>query len=95
MQKKETLARITGRIEAYDRFFHSFGYECPLPKHLKRTIQSGFPHYNLMIDRPFYGRNCAGILVAVTDADCFRGALLLDLAKKGKSAEAWARGNFY
>ncbi len=94
MRKKETLARITGRIEAYDRFFHSFGYECPLPKHLKRTIQSGFPRYNLMIDAHFMAEMCAGILVAVTDADCFRGALLLDLAGEGEVCRGLGKREF-
>ena len=84
MRKKETLARISGRIEAYERFFRSFGYECPLTKHLKRTIQSGFPRYNLMIDTHFMAEMCAGILVAVTDYDRFDGALRLDVANKGE-----------
>jgi hypothetical protein len=34
MRKRETLTEITRRIEIYDRFFESFGFECPLPKHL-------------------------------------------------------------
>src|SRR5450756_2111540 len=48
MRKRETLAQISQRIDTYERFFQSFGYECPLPQHLKRTINSGFPRYNLM-----------------------------------------------
>jgi DNA/RNA-binding domain of Phe-tRNA-synthetase-like protein len=87
MRKKETLSLITGRIEAYERFFRSFGYECPLPKHLKRTNQSGFPRYNLMIDTHFIAEMCAGILVAVTDYDCFDGALLLDLSREGEDCQ--------
>ena len=35
MRKKETLHRISDRIEAYERFFRSFGYESPLTKHLQ------------------------------------------------------------
>jgi DNA/RNA-binding domain of Phe-tRNA-synthetase-like protein len=84
MRKKETLARITDRIEAYELFFRSFGYESPLTKHLKRTIQSGFPRYNLMIDTHFMAEMCAGILVAVADYDRFDGALRLDVAEKGE-----------
>ena len=53
MRKRETLAEITGRIELYNRFFESFGHECPLPKHLKRTVHSGFPRYDLMVDAHF------------------------------------------
>ena len=84
MRKRETLAEITERINIYDRFFQSFGFECPLPKHLKRTIHSGFPRYNLMVDAHFMAEMCAGILVAVTDFDRFDGKLTLDVAKEGE-----------
>jgi DNA/RNA-binding domain of Phe-tRNA-synthetase-like protein len=86
MRKRETLAQISNRIEIYDQFFESFGFECPLPKHLKRTIHSGFPRYNLMVDAHFMAEMCAGILVAVTDFDRFDGALTLDLADEGESS---------
>ncbi|MGC1403507.1 MAG: phenylalanine--tRNA ligase beta subunit-related protein [Thermodesulfobacteriota bacterium] len=85
MRKRETLARITERITLYDRFFISFGHECPLPKHLKRTVNSGFPRYNLMVDTHFMAEMCAGILVAVTDYDRFDGALTLDIARDGET----------
>jgi len=81
MRKRETLAEITERIEVYNRFFEDFGYECPLPKHLKRSVNSGFPRYNLMVDAHFMAEMCAGILVAVTDSDYFDGNLTLDLAQ--------------
>jgi DNA/RNA-binding domain of Phe-tRNA-synthetase-like protein len=84
MRKRETLEQISKRIETYDQFFKSFGFECPLPKHLKRTINSGFPKYNLMVDAHFISEMCAGILVAVTDFDMFDGALTLDLADDGE-----------
>jgi DNA/RNA-binding domain of Phe-tRNA-synthetase-like protein len=82
MRKRETLARIAARIDIYDQFFTSLGYECPLPKHLKRTIHSGFPKYNLMVDAHFMAEMCGGILVAVADYDRLDGALTLDLAKE-------------
>jgi DNA/RNA-binding domain of Phe-tRNA-synthetase-like protein len=82
MRRRETLAEITARIELYNRLFESFGYECPLPKHLKRTVNSGFPRYNLMVDAHFMSEMCAGILVAVTDHDRFDGKLTLDLAEE-------------
>jgi DNA/RNA-binding domain of Phe-tRNA-synthetase-like protein len=85
MRKRETLADITERVEIYDRFFQSFGYPCPLPKHLKRTVNSGFHRYNIMVDTHFMAEMCAGILVAVTDFDCFDGALTLDLAESGET----------
>jgi DNA/RNA-binding domain of Phe-tRNA-synthetase-like protein len=81
MRKRETLAEITERIETYNRFFESFGHECPLPKHLKRTVNSGFPRYDIMVDAHFMAEMCAGILVAVTDYDAFDGKLKLDLAE--------------
>jgi DNA/RNA-binding domain of Phe-tRNA-synthetase-like protein len=94
MRKKETLAQISGRVEAYDRFFDAFGYECPLPKHLKRVMQSGFPRYNLMIDTHFMAEMCTGILVAVTDYDRFDGALQLDLAREGEICRGLGRREF-
>ena len=84
MRRRQTLVQITDRIGIYARFFESFGFECPLPKHLKRTINSGFPRYNLMVDTHFMAEMCAGILVAVTDYDCFDGKLTLDLAEEGE-----------
>ncbi|MDZ7700076.1 MAG: hypothetical protein U5R49_25175 [Deltaproteobacteria bacterium] len=84
MRKRERLAEITARIDVYDRFFGEFGYECPLPGHLKRTVNSGFPRYNLMVDAHFMAEMCAGILVAVTDYDRFDGGLTLDVADVGE-----------
>ena len=84
MRKRENLAHISGRIDIYDQFFESFGYECPLPKHLRRTINSGFPRYNLMVDAHFMAEMCGGILVAVADYDRFDGALTLDIANDGE-----------
>jgi len=84
MRRRETLKEITERIETYDTFFAGFGFDCPLSKHLKRTVNSGFPRYNLMVDAHFMAEMCAGILVAVTDFDRFEGALELDLAEEGE-----------
>lgn len=94
MRKRETLAGITERITLYDRFFISCGYECPLPKHLKRTVQSGFPRYNLMVDSHFMAEMCAGILVAVTDYDRFEGALTLDIAQEGEICRGMGQREF-
>lgn len=85
MRRRETLQEITERIETYDRFFQGFGFECPLPGHLKRTVNSGFPRYNLMVDVHFMAEMCAGILVAVTDFDRFDGGLTLDVADAGET----------
>jgi DNA/RNA-binding domain of Phe-tRNA-synthetase-like protein len=94
MRKRETLAEITARINTYDTFFQSFGFECPLPKHLKRTINSGFPQYNLMVDAHFIAEMCAGILVAVTDYDRFEGKLTLDVAKAGEISKGMGQRDF-
>jgi DNA/RNA-binding domain of Phe-tRNA-synthetase-like protein len=85
MRRRDNLADITGRIETYADFFQSFGYVCPLPNHLKRTVHSGFPRYNLMVDAHFMAEMCAGILVAVADYDRIVGGLNLDLASEGEA----------
>jgi DNA/RNA-binding domain of Phe-tRNA-synthetase-like protein len=84
MRRRETLAQITERIGIYEAFFKGFGFDCPLPKHLKRTVNSGFPRYDLMVDTHFMSEMCAGILVAVTDHDRFDGSLTLDVADEGE-----------
>jgi DNA/RNA-binding domain of Phe-tRNA-synthetase-like protein len=84
MRKRENLAHISERIDIYDQFFEGFGYECPLPKHLKRTINSGFPKYNVMVDAHFMAEMCGGILVAVADYDRFEGPMTLDIASDGE-----------
>jgi DNA/RNA-binding domain of Phe-tRNA-synthetase-like protein len=84
MRKRQTLAQITDRINTYAEFFQRFGYECPLVKHLKRTVNSGFPRYSLFVDAHFMAEMCAGILVAVTDFDQFDGNLSLDTADDGE-----------
>jgi len=90
MRKRETLARITARIDIYDRFFQDFGHPCPLTKHLKRTINSGFPRYDLMVDAHIMAEMCAGILVAVTDFDHFDGSLTLDVAAEDENCRGMA-----
>lgn len=94
MRRRETLKEITGRIEAYDQFFQAFGLKCPLPGHLKRTVNSGFPRYNLMVDAHFMAEMCAGILVAVTDADHFDGGLTLDVAASGETCRGMGGQTF-
>jgi hypothetical protein len=93
MRKRETLAEISARIDTYADFFQSFGFVCPLSKHLKRTINSGFPRYDLIVDAHFMAEMCAGILVAVTDYDRFDGNLTLDTCgMKKKLCVSCARG---
>lgn len=84
MRKRETLAAISARIDTYAGFFQEFGFECPLTKHLKRTIHSGFPRYDLIVDAHFMAEMCAGILVAVTDYNRFDGNLALDVSAEGE-----------
>ena len=85
MRKRVKLVEITDRIEIYNQFFDSFSHPCPLPNHLKRTVNSGFPKYNLMVDAHFMAEMCAGILVAVADYDLFEGALTLDVSEEGET----------
>ena len=85
MRKRETLAQITRRIHTYADFFQGFGYSCPLVKHLKRTVNSGFPQYALFVDAHFMAEMCDGILLAVTDFDRFDGTLTLDVARQGET----------
>ncbi len=94
MRKRETLAQITERIKIYDEFFGQFGYPCPLTQHLKRTVNSGFPIYSLFVDAHFMAEMCAGILVAVTDADKFDGGLTLDVAKEGETCKGMGGRQF-
>ena len=84
MRKRETLAEISARIDTYAGFFQRFGHTCPLTAHLKRTINSGFPRYDLIVDAHFMAEMCAGILVAVTDYDRFDGNLTLDTTADGE-----------
>ena len=84
MRKRETLTQISERIETYAGFFQQFGFDCPLTKHLKRTINSGFPRYSLFVDAHFMAEMCAGILVAVTDFKKFEGNLTLDVADQNE-----------
>jgi len=85
MRRRDTLAQISGRIEIYADFFKQFGFDCPLTKHLKRTIHSGFPRYSLFVDAHFMAEMCAGILVAVTDYQQFDGNLQLDVADEDET----------
>jgi DNA/RNA-binding domain of Phe-tRNA-synthetase-like protein len=94
MRKRENLAQISERIETYRIFFESFGFKCPLPQHLKRTINSGFPRYSLFVDAHFMAEMCAGILVAVTDYDRFEGALKLALAQEAEVCKGMGGRDF-
>jgi DNA/RNA-binding domain of Phe-tRNA-synthetase-like protein len=94
MRKRETLAQIFERIETYRIFFESFGFKCPLPQHLNRTINSGFPRYSLFVDAHFMAEMCAGILVAVADYDRFEGALKLDLAQEAEVCKGMGGRDF-
>lgn len=94
LRKRENLSKISERIGSYTRFFEGFGYECPLPNHFKRTVNSGFPRYNLMVDTHFISEMCAGILVAVTDYDLFEGTLTLDLAREDETCRGMGRREF-
>ncbi len=94
MRRRNTLAQISNRIEIYADFFKQFGFDCPLTKHLKRTINSGFPRYSLFVDAHFMGEMCAGILVAVTDYQKFDWTLVLDVADEEEICTGMGGRNF-
>ena len=94
MRRRDTLAKISNRIGIYADFFKRFGFDCPLTKHLKRTINSGFPRYSLFVDAHFMAEMCAGILVAVTDYQRFEGNLQLDVADEGETCAGMGGRDF-
>jgi DNA/RNA-binding domain of Phe-tRNA-synthetase-like protein len=85
LKRRVTLAQIEEGIHLYDEFFQEWGYPCPLPGHLKRTVEMGFPIVNLYIDAHIVAEMCQGILMAIQDLDHFRGAWTLDLAREGET----------
>jgi len=85
MRRKANLAQIEERINLYDRFFQEWGHPCPLPGHLKRTVEMGFPIVNLYIDSHIMAEMCHGILMAIQDLDRFQGEWELDLANDGET----------
>jgi DNA/RNA-binding domain of Phe-tRNA-synthetase-like protein len=87
MRRRAHLAQIEERIHFYDQFFKDWGYPCPLPGHLKRTIGMGFPIVNLYIDTHIMAEMCHGILMAIQDLDRFDGPWRLDLAQEGETFE--------
>lgn len=88
MRRRAHLAEIEERVERYDRFFQEWGYPCPLPGHLERTMEMGFPIHNLYIDTHIMAEMCHGILMAIQDLDRFEGAWRLDLADEGEIFQA-------
>ena len=87
MRRRANLVQIEERVHLYDQFFKEWGYSCPLPGHLKRTIDMGFPIANLYIDTHIMAEMCHGILMAIQDLDRFDGQWRLDLAQEGETFE--------
>ena len=84
MRRKANLALLEERVDLYDQFFKQGGYPCPLPSHLKRTIEMGFPIVNLYIDAHIIAEMCHGILMAIQDLNRFEGEWKLDLSREGE-----------
>jgi DNA/RNA-binding domain of Phe-tRNA-synthetase-like protein len=80
MRRRSNLARVEEQTNLYDQFFKEWGYPCPLPGHLKRTVEMGFPIVNLYIDTHIIAEMCHGILMAIQDLDRFQGQWRLGLA---------------
>jgi len=85
LKRRVTLAQIEERIHLYDKFFQEWGYPCPLPGHLKRTVEMGFPIVSLYIDAHIVAEMCQGILMAIQDLERFQGDWTLDLAREGET----------
>src|SRR5512136_1267185 len=85
MRRRANLAQIEERVHLYDQFFKEWGYPCPLPGHLKRAVDMGFPIVNLYIDTHIMAEMCHGILMAIQDLDRFQGGWRLDLAQEGET----------
>ncbi len=82
MRRKVHLAQVEERIRLYDDFFKEWRYPCPLPDHLKRTKEMGFPIVNVYIDTHILAEMYHGILMAIQDLDRFQGEWRLDLARE-------------
>lgn len=95
MRRRANLAQIEERINLYDQFFKEWGYPCPLPGHLKRTIEMGFSIINLYIDTHIMAEMCHGILMAIQDLDRFHGEWRLDLASEGETFQAVSGRTLY
>ena len=87
-RRRQALAEIGDRINLYDKFFNDWGYPCPLPGHLKRAIEMGFPIVNLYIDTHIMAEMGHGILMAIQDLDRFKGGWRLDLSGEGETYQA-------
>jgi len=85
MRRRANLAQIEERVNLYDRFFKEWEYPCPLPSHLKGTVERGFPIVNLYIDTHIIAEMSHGILMAIQDVDRFEGEWRLDLAHEGET----------
>jgi DNA/RNA-binding domain of Phe-tRNA-synthetase-like protein len=85
MRRRFTLVQLEERIHLYDQFFKDWGYPCPLPGHLKRTVEMGFPIVNLYIDTHIIAEMYHGILMAIQDLNRFHGEWRLDLANEGET----------
>ncbi|MBS3906914.1 MAG: hypothetical protein KGZ49_07745 [Syntrophaceae bacterium] len=88
MKRRTNLAQIEERVNVYDKFFNDWEYPCPLPGHLKRTVEMGFPIHNLYIDTHIIAEMSHGILMAIQDLDRFEGPWRLDLAHEGETFQA-------
>jgi len=87
-RRRDNLAQVQERMALYDQFFNEWGYPCPLPGHLKKVIDMGFPIVNLYIDTHIIAETSHGILMAIQDLDRFQGDWRLDLAQQGETYQA-------
>jgi len=85
IQKNEEVIR--SRMECYLDHFRLFGYECPLPPQLGRTLDQGFPTINRFVDTLLLAEMTTGVLMGAQDYGMMEGTLVFDFASAGESYE--------
>lgn len=85
IQENEEVIR--SRMECYLDHFRSFGYECPLPHQLGRTLDQGFPTVNRFVDTLLISEMTTGVLMGAQDYGMMEGTLVFDFAREGESYE--------
>lgn len=71
-------------ISCFADFFQSWGFDCPLPDYLKKTINQGFPNRNIFLDTHIVTEMTNGILMGIQDYKKFAGEIRIDIAKEGE-----------
>lgn len=82
---RKDFKKVQHNISCFEAFFQSWGFGCPLPDYLKRTINQGFPNRNIYIDTHIVTEMNNGILMGIQDLKKFVGDIQIDVAKEEES----------